>query len=254
MSMRHALGAAAAACTLAVLATWTTGPAARQLADDGVITGVVRSDDGPEAGVWVIAETDDLQTKLVKIVVTGDDGRFLLPQLPDAAYDLWVRGYGLVDSDKVTGRPGDDVALRAVLAPTARDAAQIYPANYWYSLIEVPDESEFPGTGPNGNGISPAMTSQARWVDRMKQGCQLCHQLGNRITREIDQLDDFDSALAAWDHRVQTGQRGASMNAGMNRFGRERALGCSPTGRSASRTASCPRSRRGRRGSSATSS
>ncbi len=225
MSMRHALGAAAAACTLAVLATWTTGPAgARQLADDGVITGVVRSDDGPEAGVWVIAETDDLQTKLVKIVVTDDDGRFLLPQLPDAVYDLWVRGYGLVDSEKTTGRPGDEVALRAVLAPTPRDAAQIYPANYWYSLIEVPDESEFPGTGPNGNGISPAMTSQARWVDRMKQGCQLCHQLGNRITREIDQLDDFDSALAAWDHRVQTGQRGASMNAGMNRFGRERGL------------------------------
>ena len=63
----------------------------------------------------------------MKIVVTGDDGRFLLPQLPDAAYDLWVRGYGLVDSDKVTGRPGDDVALRAVLAPTPRDAAQIYP-------------------------------------------------------------------------------------------------------------------------------
>ena len=68
------------------------------------------------------------------------------------------------------------------------------------------------------------MTSQAVWVDRMKQGCQLCHQLGTRITREIDHLDDFDSTLAAWDHRVQTGQRGASMNGGMNRFGRERGL------------------------------
>ena len=88
----------------------------------------------------------------------------------------------------------------------------------------MPDKSEFPGTGPDGNGISPAMTSQAVWVDRMKQGCQLCHQLGTRITREVDHLDDFDSTLAAWDHRVQTGQRGASMNGGMNRFGRERGL------------------------------
>ena len=152
MSIRHgALGIAAAACTLAVSLTWTNEPAgARQLADDGAITGVVRSDDGPEAGVWVIAETDDLQTKLVKIVVTDDEGRFLLPQLPEATYDLWVRGYGLVDSDRVSGRLGDEVTLRAVLAPTPRDAAQIYPANYWYSLIEVPDRSEFPGTGPDG--------------------------------------------------------------------------------------------------------
>ena len=93
MSMRHALGAAAAACTLAVLATWTTGPAARQLADDGVITGVVRSDDGPEAGVWVIAETDDLQTKLVSWFDRRRRALLLAPA-PHAAYDLWIRGYG----------------------------------------------------------------------------------------------------------------------------------------------------------------
>ena len=190
----------------------------------GVIAGTVNSAEGAEAGVWVIAETDETPTKLVKIVVTDDDGRYLLPQLPDVTFNIWVRGYGLVDSAKVTGRPGDELALRGVLAPTPSDAAKIYPANYWYSLIEVPDKSEFPGTGPEGNGISPAMTSQAVWVDRMKQGCQLCHQLGTRITREIDHVDEFDSTLAAWDHRVQTGQRGASMNSGMSRFGRERGL------------------------------
>ena len=70
-------------------------------ANTGVITGVVRSDDGPEAGVWVIAETDDLHTTFRKIVVTDDEGRYLLPELPPAAYDVWVRGYGLVDSDPV---------------------------------------------------------------------------------------------------------------------------------------------------------
>ena len=98
------------------------------------ITGVVTSASGPEAGVWVIAETDDTPTKLVKIVVTDDDGRYLLPELPDATYDVWVRGYGLVDSPTLTGHPGQELALRAVLAPTSRDAAKIYPANYWYSL------------------------------------------------------------------------------------------------------------------------
>src|SRR6059036_3272141 len=58
----------------------------------GVITGVVTSAKGPEAGVWVIAETDDLQTRFRKIVVTDDRGRYLLPELPKAAtYRVWVR-------------------------------------------------------------------------------------------------------------------------------------------------------------------
>jgi len=226
MSMRQKLVVLVGVCLLTFALAWSVQPTdARQaVTNDGTITGVVTSDSGPEAGVWVIAETDETPTKLVKIVVTDDDGRYLLPQLPDVTFNIWVRGYGLVDSAKVTGRPGDELALRGVLAPTPSDAAKIYPANYWYSLIEVPDKSEFPGTGPEGNGISPAMTSQAVWVDRMKQGCQLCHQLGTRITREIDHVDEFDSTLAAWDHRVQTGQRGASMNSGMSRFGRERGL------------------------------
>ena len=220
MGMRQKLVVLVGVCLLTVALAWSVQPTdARQaVTNDGTITGVVTSDSGPEAGVWVIAETDETPTKFAKIVVTDDDGRYLLPQLPDVTFNIWVRGYGLVDSPKVTGRPGDELALRGVLAPTPRDAAKIYPANYWYSLIEVPDKSEFPGTGPEGNGISPAMTSQAVWVDRMKQGCQLCHQIGTRITREIDHVDEFDSTLAAWDHRVQTGQRGASMNGGMNRF------------------------------------
>src|SRR4051794_24399635 len=64
--------------------------------NSGTISGVVRSSKGPEAGVWVIAETDDTPTHFRKIVVTDDRGRYLLPELPKAAtYHLWVRGYGL---------------------------------------------------------------------------------------------------------------------------------------------------------------
>ncbi len=64
------------------------------------IGGVVSSANGPEAGVWVIAETTDLPTRYIKEVVTDDRGRYLIPALPTANYTVWARGYGLVDSPK----------------------------------------------------------------------------------------------------------------------------------------------------------
>jgi hypothetical protein len=70
----------------------------------GVITGVVTSEKGPEAGVWVIAETDELGTKFRKIVVTNDQGKFALPELPKVNYKVWVRGYGLEDSKPVMAK------------------------------------------------------------------------------------------------------------------------------------------------------
>src|ERR1035441_1333003 len=99
--------------------------------DAGDIAGAVSGPKGPEAGVWVIAETTDLPTKFRKIVVTNDQGRFLLPDLPKANYKVWVRGYGLVDSEPVQAAPGKTVSLKAKLAPSAQAAAQYYPSNYW---------------------------------------------------------------------------------------------------------------------------
>ena len=193
-------------------------------AAEGDITGTITSSNGSEEGVWVIAETTDLPTKFIKSVVTGDGGRYLIPDLPEASYKVWVRGYGLLDSAGVTVAPGATVDIRATVAPTPVEAARVYPANYWYSLIEPPAPGEFPGTGPDGNGIAANLQNQGQWVDIQKQGCMLCHQLGNRIIRQIDNLDQFDSTLAAWDHRVKMGQRGSQMTNVMSRFGRERGL------------------------------
>jgi hypothetical protein len=196
-----------------------------QIAPD-VIEGVVSGPNGPEAGVWVIAETTDLPTKFVKIVVTDDRGRYLLPQLPRANYSVWVRGYGLVDSPKSRATAGSSLNLTAVVAPDPRAAAEYYPAGYWLSLLRVPDENEFPGTGPEGNGIAPEMTSQARWLRNFKSGnCTACHQLGNKATRTIPgELGHFASSLEAWDRRVQSGQAGGGMSNSLNNVGRERAL------------------------------
>src|SRR5258708_13780853 len=108
--------------------------------------GVVTSSSGAEAGVWVIAESTDLPTKFVKIVVTDDLGRYLVPDLPKANYNVWVRGYGLVDSPKVQAAPGKLLNLTATVAPNPRASAQYYPANYWFSLLKIPKQNKFPAT------------------------------------------------------------------------------------------------------------
>ena len=81
--------------------------------DTDDIGGVVRGPGGPEAGVWVIAETRDLPTRFTRSVVTDDQGRYVLPDLPKAKYKVWVRGYGLVDSPKVDGQPGQQLDLNS---------------------------------------------------------------------------------------------------------------------------------------------
>jgi len=178
-----------------------------------IIQGSVTSANGPEAGVWVIAETHDLGTRFAKIVVTDDAGNYLLPELPEANYDIWVRGYGLVDSDKVTAAPGVALDLEAVIAPDDATAAEYYPAGYWYSLLEIPDASEFPGSGPTGNGISPLIEHQADFIRLVSNGgCVVCHQIGNKATREIPALfNGYDTSAAAWSRRIQSGQAGGFM-------------------------------------------
>src|SRR5450631_628364 len=111
---------------------------------DGDLGGVVRSPKGAEAGVWVIAETTDLPTKFAKMVVTDDQGRYVLPDLPKANYNVWVRGYGLVDSVKVQSAPGRILDLAAVAAPSAAAAAEYYPAIYWFAMLKIPAANEFP--------------------------------------------------------------------------------------------------------------
>src|SRR5881396_3163158 len=190
------------------------------------IGGVVTSTKGPEAGVWVIAETADVPTKFVKIVVTDDDGRYVLPQLPKANYKVWARGYGLVDSPPVLVTPGKIGNLNAAVAPNARAAAEYYPGIYWFSLLRVPDKSEFPGTGPKGNGIPENMKSQGQWLHLVKtDSCWSCHQVGDKATREIPKsLGHFDSSTAAWARRLLSGQAGNNMINGLRQLGPERAL------------------------------
>jgi hypothetical protein len=196
----------------------STDPAIRIGNND--LGGVVTGPNGPEAGVWVIAETTDPPTKFAKIVVTDDRGRYVMPDLPIANYRVWVRGYGLVDSPAVQTTPGKSLNLNAVVASNAAAAAEYYPAVYWYSMLKIPDKSEFPGTGAQGNGMPENLKSQAEWLNVVKtNGCITCHQLGNKATRTIPPaFGDFKTSVEAWERRILSGQAMTQMVNAMGRI------------------------------------
>ena len=180
------------------------------------IGGVVTGPNGPEAGVWVIAETHDLPIRYIKIVVTDDQGRYVIPDLPRARYQIWVRGYGLVDSAKSASEPGRLVNFSATPAPTPADAAKYYPAIYWYSMLRIPTKTEMAAH----EGFVGNMTEQ-RWLGAIKNlGCVGCHQLGQLSTRTIPaSLGTFATGADAWRRRVQSGQAGEMMFGQLNGLG-----------------------------------
>jgi hypothetical protein len=199
------------ACALAFSFTVVQGQqkgGTRVAIDSDDIGGVVTSAKGPEAGVWVIAETTDLPAKFIKEVVTDDQGRYVIPDLPQANYQVFVRGYGLVDSPRVAAKPGQQLDLKAVVAPDERAAAQVYPANYWLSLLRIPK-----------GGLSE------KDVLIETKACYSCHQVGDKATRELTKnLGSFASSLEKWDHQVTTGPSGGQMAANFKRLHEQRQM------------------------------
>ena len=227
----HALDLCAAAIATAVLvAAAVVSSRADEVSPaidigDSDLGGVVTGPAGPEAGVWVIAETSDLATKFAKVVVTDERGRYVVPDLPKANYSLWVRGYGLVNSAKVQSTPGKLVNLTAVPAPTAAAAAEYYPGVYWYALLKIPAASEFPGTGDKGNGIGELIKTQHAWIDTLKNSCQSCHALGSKGVRTLSkELGEFSNSTEAWTRRLQSGQAMTNMFRTLSRLGPDKAL------------------------------
>src|SRR3979490_383839 len=218
MRIRSSLYLSVAAIGIAGVVRASSVPlSAQQNAPPGVtvgdsdLGGVVRGPNGPEAGVWVIAETHDLPVCPVKIVVTDDQGRYVVPDLPKANYDVWVRGYGLVDSPKVKSEPGKQLNLTAVPAPDDKAAAQYYPAIYWFAMLKIPAADKF---GPNNENGIPDKIKQTDWLNVMKNnGCVGCHQLGQLATRTIPKfhMDQGKTHEDAWMRRIQSGQAGENM-------------------------------------------
>lgn len=209
-SVRAAALALGAVAVAALAWGWLqTRPGGQALGADD-IAGVLTGPAGPEAGVWIVAETAGLPTRYAKIVVTDDQGRFLVPDLPAGDYKVWARGYGLADTASVQARPGATVRLTARLA-SAAEAAKGYPAAYWYSMLKAPAKADFSAAG-RSDEIPAAFASQEQWLMRLKNtGCVGCHQMGNEATRTIPAAFKGMSSQDAWTMRVQSGQAGAEM-------------------------------------------
>src|SRR6201981_1769579 len=206
----------AAALALAIFAAGgraQQNPAPAGAIDDDDIGGRGTHPVGGGAGVWVVAQTTGLGTRFAKIAVTDERGRYVVPDLPKAHYQVWVRGYGLVDSPKAAAEPGQILNLTAETAPNLAAAAQYYPAIYWAAMIKIPDQSRFPGTGDKGNGIPENFKTQEQWLNFIKtNGCGNCHQLGNYATRTIsEKLGNFESSQDAWAYRLSVGPAGHDM-------------------------------------------
>ena len=209
-------------------------------ADD--IGGVVTSTKGPEAGVWVIAETTDLPTKFARIVVTDDRGRYLHARIcRSASYEVFVRGYGLVDSARHS-TPGQQLNLKAATSrPTRRPAAQVYPAAWWLSMIAL----------PGGLGRSEEVHDGREGVLRLPPGS------GNKATREITPAMSAGAVVArsVGASRTKVGPSGRQMGTFVHEPSATHRQGIRLTGPIASREARRQdRAAAARRASNATSS
>ncbi len=192
--------------TTSLLIALETTVNAQVAIDNNDIGGVVTSTDGPEAGVWVIAETRSLPAPFRKIVVTDDQGQFLVPDLPVAPYELWVRGYGLKDSVPMKISRGERVTIQVANAQDPQEAARIYPPSYWTSLIQPPSKEEIPAS----------FTSQDHWIATWKNTCNHCHEIGAIPTRGLTSTSDYEAVF--------------KLSSGMDR--EARALGLEPLSKS----------------------
>lgn len=193
--------AAVAAGLWEQIAAQQNQPAVAIDADD--IGGRVTSPNGPEGGVWVIAETRDLPTGFIRIVVTDDQGRYVIPDLPRVSYQVFVRGYGLLDSRPLPAGPGQQLNFEVAPAPDAAAAALVYPAAYWLAMLEA----------PRGAALRDFAMNMKTCFD--------CHQVGNRATREISpgMRAGATSTLDAWHRRTAVGPSGPSMAGAFKAFG-----------------------------------
>ncbi len=141
---------------------------------DNDLGGTVTSANGPEAGVWVIAETTELadqirQDRRHRRPRALCDARPAQGQLQRLGTRLRAGRFAAkiqTAPGKIVEPEGDDRRRMRLRRP------QYYPAIYWYSMLKIPDKSQFPGTGSETGACRTNMKTQAQWLNIIKtDGC-----------------------------------------------------------------------------------
>ena len=148
--------------------------------DNDDIGGVVTSAKGPEAGVWVIAETNDLPTRFARMVVTDDQGRYVIPESAQSQLrhlGARLRIGGFTESEKRSRQASQPQSGGG--AKRSRGSAILSGNLLVFHARRFLKPDEF-----GGKGEIPAKLTQTEWLNTMKNnGCIGCHQLGQLSTR-----------------------------------------------------------------------
>ena len=175
-SLRYSVAAAAFA---ALVAGVPAGLDAQQITTplvpigDSDLGGVVTGANGPEAGVWVIAETADLPTKFAKIVVTDDRGRYLHTrsaqgEIQRVGARLRPRRFG-----ESAGRARQERRPEGRIGPEpGRGCANIIRQSIGIRCSKFRTRACFPGTGANG---MPVAVEEPGPMARHRQDRRLLH-------------------------------------------------------------------------------
>ena len=224
--------------------------------DNDDIGGVVTSAKGPEAGVWVIAETTRSADSVRQDGRDRRSGPLRVPDLPKATYNIWVRGYGLVDSPKVKATPGKNLKPQS-----GRGAERSRRGAILSGDLLVLDDEDSRQERVRRQGKIPAKITQNEYLNLMKSnGCANCHSIGSRSMRTFPEnvpfpLGKFANSEEAWFRRIQSGQGGVPMFATASRNSAARlSLFCGLDGPHRQRRAAPCEAAAARRVSSATSS
>lgn len=149
-------------------------------------------------GAWVMAMDESLPTRPRTIVVSDARQRYEIPDLvPGVEYTVLGRAYGCKDK-WIKGVKTGHLAIHLDCDISPQEAAQIYPANYWASIVHFPAAGDFPGTGPikdGGNGIGTGFGERAEFIARFYLSCHLCHQVGGPAARKLTSPFLWDRAM-----------------------------------------------------------
>jgi len=208
------LGVAAAAFAPLLTACLSTPGAGSAGASD--IGGVVTGPNGPEAGVWVIAETSDLPTKFAKVVVTTIAGVSSYPIFPRSTTACGCAATGWSTRPRRAARREIPSPDRSARAQRSRGGG-ILSRHVLVFDDQHPGQERISRHRRNGNGISSNIKSQEQWVDTVKNACQSCHSLGSKGMRTVPK--EFGPGVAGWARRTQSGQALTQMALGLGYMG-----------------------------------